>query len=149
MLFCLWQHPYTSKNCLKSLVAMKIWDDHEKTVGSKAWTHDLLIIGRQSHNHNVTIIAEKELWCVKSQHSNLVGFFQVRECLSQLAASTEDETQWKYLNYQVLLCIRNNDIKVCLGSKNLPCWPLTLLALLFCLNSSSFLSDNVYLSSMQ
>ncbi len=40
------------------------------------------------------------------------SYFQIRECLGQLAVSTEDETQWKYLNYQVLLCIRNSDIKV-------------------------------------
>ena len=28
-------------------------------------------------------------------------------CLTQLADSTEDDARWKYLNYQVLLCLRN------------------------------------------
>ena len=36
----------------------------------------------------------------------------IKECLGQLAASTDDETPWKYLNYQVLLYIRNNNVKV-------------------------------------
>ena len=36
----------------------------------------------------------------------------IKECLGQLAASTDDETPWKYLNYQVLLYIRNNNLKV-------------------------------------
>jgi hypothetical protein len=49
----------------------------------------------------------------QTSDQTLSGFFlQIRECLGQLAVSTEDETQWKYLNYQVLLCIRNNDLKV-------------------------------------
>ncbi len=29
------------------------------------------------------------------------------DCLAQLAQSTQDDTQWKYLNYQVLLCLRS------------------------------------------
>jgi len=37
---------------------------------------------------------------------------QIKECLGQLAASTDDETPWKYLNYQVLLNIRNSSLKV-------------------------------------
>ena len=37
---------------------------------------------------------------------------QIKECLGQLAASTDDETPWKYLNYQVLLYIRNQSLKV-------------------------------------
>ena len=52
--------------------------------------------------------------------SNLPGFnglfyfffFQLSNCLSELAASTEDETQWKYLNYQVLLNLRSPRPKV-------------------------------------
>ena len=37
---------------------------------------------------------------------------KLRECLGELAATTEDETQWKYLNYQVLMLIRNQNSKV-------------------------------------
>ena len=35
--------------------------------------------------------------------------FQLRACLTQLATSTDDETQWKYLNFQVLLSLRSPD----------------------------------------
>lgn len=37
---------------------------------------------------------------------------KLRECLGELAATTEDETQWKYLNYQVLMLIRNQNSKI-------------------------------------
>lgn len=37
---------------------------------------------------------------------------KLKLCLGQLAAATEDETQWKYLNYQVLLQIRNRSVGV-------------------------------------
>ena len=37
---------------------------------------------------------------------------RLRECLGELAATTEDETQWKYLNYQVLMLIRSQNSKV-------------------------------------
>lgn len=33
-------------------------------------------------------------------------------CLAQLALSTEDETQWKYLNYQVLLNLRSSSSEI-------------------------------------
>ena len=32
---------------------------------------------------------------------------KLKNCVAQLAATTEDETQWKYLNYQVLMAIRS------------------------------------------
>ena len=35
------------------------------------------------------------------------SFFQLSDCLAELASCTEDETQWKYLNYQVLLNLRS------------------------------------------
>ena len=38
---------------------------------------------------------------------------KIKVCLGQLAATTDDETQWKYLNYQVLMIIRNKSSKVC------------------------------------
>ena len=38
---------------------------------------------------------------------------KIKLCLGQLAATTDDETQWKYLNYQVLMIIRNKSAKVC------------------------------------
>jgi U3 small nucleolar RNA-associated protein 10 len=34
------------------------------------------------------------------------------DCLGNLCLSTEDETQWKHLNYQVLLYVRHNSPKV-------------------------------------
>ena len=37
---------------------------------------------------------------------------KMKLCLGQLAATTDDETQWKYLNYQVLMLIRNKSPKV-------------------------------------
>ena len=37
---------------------------------------------------------------------------KIKLCLGQLAATTDDETQWKYLNYQVLMIIRNKSAKV-------------------------------------
>ena len=37
---------------------------------------------------------------------------KLKECLGELAATTEDETQWKYLNYQALMMIRNKSSKV-------------------------------------
>ena len=39
---------------------------------------------------------------------------KIKNCLGQLAATTEDETQWKYLNYQVLMSIRSRNTKVSL-----------------------------------
>ena len=33
-------------------------------------------------------------------------------CVGHLASSTDDETQWKYLNYQVLLYVRHNSYKI-------------------------------------
>merc|ERR1712203_987190 len=37
---------------------------------------------------------------------------KIKLCLGQLAATTDDETQWKYLNYQVLMIIRNKSSKI-------------------------------------
>ena len=37
---------------------------------------------------------------------------KLKECLGELATTTEDETQWKYLNYQALMMIRNKSTKV-------------------------------------
>ena len=34
-------------------------------------------------------------------------------CLAELAGSTDDETQWKHLNYQVLLNLRSDSPAVC------------------------------------
>ena len=34
-------------------------------------------------------------------------------CLSELAGSTDDETQWQHLNYQVLLNLRSDSPAVC------------------------------------
>ena len=39
---------------------------------------------------------------------------KVKDCLGQLAATTEDDTQWKYLNYQVLMLIRSRNTLVSL-----------------------------------
>ena len=36
----------------------------------------------------------------------------MKGCLTQLATSTDDETQWKYLNFQVLLSLRSPDATV-------------------------------------
>ena len=38
--------------------------------------------------------------------------FQLKGCMTQLATSTDDETQWKYLNFQVLLSLRSPDATV-------------------------------------
>merc|ERR1712150_346054 len=35
-----------------------------------------------------------------------------KNCISQLASTTEDETQWKYLNYQVLMLIRSKSLAI-------------------------------------
>ena len=34
-------------------------------------------------------------------------------CLAELAGSTDDETQWQHLNYQVLLNLRSDSPAVC------------------------------------
>ncbi len=34
------------------------------------------------------------------------------DCLSRLASGTQDDAQWKYLNYQVLLCLRSPRVEV-------------------------------------
>ena len=46
----------------------------------------------------------------KSSNGKLLD--RLKTCFGQLAAATQDETQWKYLNYQVLLHIRNSNVKV-------------------------------------
>ena len=41
------------------------------------------------------------------------GFLtKIKNCISQLASTTEDETQWKYLNYQVLMLIRSKSLAI-------------------------------------
>ena len=37
---------------------------------------------------------------------------QLEDCLAQLAAATEDDTNWKHLNYQVLLSLRASRVDV-------------------------------------
>eukprot|EP00095_Tigriopus_kingsejongensis_P008024 maker-scaffold1494_size38455-snap-gene-0.15 protein:Tk08024 transcript:maker-scaffold1494_size38455-snap-gene-0.15-mRNA-1 annotation:"hypothetical protein DAPPUDRAFT_192569" len=45
--------------------------------------------------------------------ANLTMFLEgLTSCLAQLALSTEDETHWKYLNYQVLLNLRSSSSKI-------------------------------------
>ena len=41
------------------------------------------------------------------------GFLtKIKNCISQLASTTEDETQWKYLNYQILMLIRSKSLAI-------------------------------------
>ena len=71
---------------------------------------------------------------MKNRPKIYISILQIRECLGQLAVSTEDETQWKYLNYQVLLCIRNSELKVT------QCWILTWLWKLICCTCHQLIS---------
>ena len=61
------------------------------------------------------VYSSSQSFCVRSVLFMKIHFllsFQLSDCLAQLAACTEDETQWKYLNYQVLLNLRSPYPKV-------------------------------------
>ncbi len=69
---------------------------------------DSLLVARHYEEHVNSLVAvfEEEEEEKDGDERDLMG--PLTDCLAQLAQATQDDSQWKYLNYQVLICLRSH-----------------------------------------